>query len=97
MPGALWPWMNSRSPGCWSLGARQKWLKPTSYSVALEANEAMWPPRSPGLRLARTTVAMAFQRMIERIFHSSAESPGCLASLAGAMVLTYSVVGEKGR
>jgi len=72
-------------------------LKPTSYRVAAEAKEAMWPPRSPGLRLARTTVAMAFQRMIERIFHSMAASPGLLASLAGAMVLTYSVVGENGR
>ncbi len=57
----------------------------------------MWPPRSPSLRLARTTVAMAFQRMIERIRHSSAASPGLLASFCGAMVLTYSVVGENGR
>ncbi len=97
MPGALWPWMKSRSPGWSSLGARQKWLKPTSYSVAPEAKEAMWPPRSPGLRLARTTVAIAFQRMMERMRHSSSALPGLLASRVGAMVFTYSVVGENGR
>ncbi|MOA59694.1 hypothetical protein D3C78_1843760 [compost metagenome] len=57
----------------------------------------MWPPRSPGLRLARTTVAIAFQRMIERMRHSSSALPGLLASSCGSMVLTYSVVGENGR
>ena len=66
-------------------------MKPTSYRVALEAKLAMWPPRSPGLRLARTTVAVEFRRMIERIFHSMAESPGSLASFCGLMVLTYVV------
>src|SRR5690606_6074911 len=40
---------------------------------------------------------MAFQRMIERIRHSSAWSPGLLASMCGGMVLMYSVVGENGR
>ena len=43
----------------------------------------MWPPRSPGLRLARTTIAIAFQRMIERMRHSIAASPGDLRFLAG--------------
>ena len=42
MPGLEWPWIYSRSPGCASCGARQKWLKPTSYSVAAEAKEAMF-------------------------------------------------------
>jgi hypothetical protein len=47
--------------------------------------------------LARTTIAIAFQRMIERMRHSIAASPGIFASFAGEMVLTYSVVGENGR
>src|SRR5688572_7460414 len=97
MPGEECPCTNSRSPGWVSDGARQKWLKPTSYRVAALAKLAMWPPRSPGLRLARTTVAIAFQRMIERSRDSMAASPGDLASSAGAMVLTYSVVGENRR
>ena len=88
MPGLEWPWWNTRSPGWSALGARQKWLKPTSYSVADEAKLAMWPPSSPGLRFARTTIAIAFQRTSERMRHSIAASPGILASLAGAMVLT---------
>jgi hypothetical protein len=41
---------------------------------AADAKLAMWPPSSPGLRLARTTIAIAFQRMIERMRHSSALS-----------------------
>jgi hypothetical protein len=57
----------------------------------------MWPPRSPGLRLARTTIAIAFQRMIERMRHSIAASPGDFASWPAGMVLTYSVVGANGR
>ena len=60
------------------VGARQKWLKPTSYRVADEAKLAMWPPSSPGLRLARTTIAIAFQRMIERMRHSMAGVAGHL-------------------
>src|SRR5438094_814901 len=36
MPGELWPWMNSRSPPCVSVGACQKWPKPMSYSVAAD-------------------------------------------------------------
>src|SRR3546814_1701900 len=89
--------MEGRSPGWSSLGARQKWLKPTSYKVADEPNVAMWPPRSPGLRLAATTIAIAFQRISERIRHSIAESPGLFASWPGGMVLMYSVVVENGR
>src|SRR5690606_20644449 len=57
----------------------------------------MWPPRSPGLRLARTTIAIAFQRISERMRHSICASPGDLASWPGGMVLMYSVVGANGR
>ena len=42
--------------------ACKKWLKPTSYSVAAEAKLAMWPPSSDDFLLARTTIAIAFQR-----------------------------------
>jgi len=87
MPGELWPWMYSKSPGWSALGARQKWLKPTSYSVADDAKLAMWPPSSPGLRLARTTIAIAFQRIIERIRHSMVASPGIAGSMWVGMVL----------
>ena len=43
----------------------------------------MWPPRSPGLRLARTTIAIAFQRISERMRHSIVGSPGIFGFLAG--------------
>ncbi len=57
----------------------------------------MWPPRSPGLRFARTTIAIAFQRISERMRHSIVGSPGVRASRCGGIVLTYSVVGSNGR
>ena len=41
---------------------------------------------------ARTTIAIAFQRMIERRRRSSAGSPGSLASRSGGIVFTYGVV-----
>src|SRR5690554_5948395 len=85
------------SPGWSPSGPRQKWLKPTSYRVAALAKLAMCPPRSPGLRLARTTMAIAFQRISEQICHSIAESPGIFGSRCGGMVLMYSVVGANGR
>ena len=50
------------SPSCCSEGACQKCEKPTSYRAAAEANEAMWPPTLVFL-FARTTIAIAFQRM----------------------------------
>ena len=50
-----------RSPPCASDAACQKWLKPTSYSVAAEAKLAMWPPTFVSL-FARSTIAIAFQR-----------------------------------
>ena len=51
MPGAAWPWkkITSASPESWP---RKKWLKPTSYSVAADANVEMWPPM-PFRRLVR--------------------------------------------
>ena len=70
MPGSNGPGWKAGRPDGSALGARQKWLKPTSYSVADEAKLAMWPPRSPGLRFARTTIAIAFQRISERMRHS---------------------------
>ena len=57
----------------------------------------MWPPSEPGRRLARTTIAIAFQRIRQRMRHSIAASPGLLASIPGGIVLTYSVVGLNGR
>src|SRR3546814_18051202 len=65
--------------------------------MADEPKVAMWPPRSPGLRLARPTMAIAFQRIIERMRHSICASPGDLASWPGGMVLMYAVVGAKRR
>ena len=73
-------------------GACQKWLKPTSYSVASDWKLAMWPPSSDDSLLARTTIAIAFQRMIERSRRSIAGSPGSLASRSGGIVFTYGVV-----
>ena len=77
-------------------GARKKWLKPTSYSVAdgrvardvaAELAEACW--------LARTTIASAFQRMIELMRRSIARSPGYCGLAIGGIVLTYAVVGAE--
>ena len=76
MPGDECPWMNTMSPGCAALGARQKWLKPTSYKVAADAYDAMCPPYSELWRLACTTIAIAFQRMYALMRRSSARSPG---------------------
>ena len=67
-----------------------------SYSVPTEAKLAMWPPSSSSLLLARTTIAIAFQRQIERMRSSSAASPGERSSMCGGMVLMYAVFGENG-
>ncbi|MCY1378840.1 hypothetical protein D9M69_665060 [compost metagenome] len=83
-----------------SSSACQKWFWPQPIMVASEANDAMWPPRSPpsaGLcLLALTTMAMAFQRTYERMRASSSRLPGCAGSRPGGMVLTYAVFGENG-
>ena len=65
---------------------------PAPIMVASEANEAMWPPRLPpsgvSCLLARTTMAMAFQRMKLRMRSSYSWLPGERASSAGGMVFT---------
>jgi hypothetical protein len=48
----------------------------------------MWPPSSLLKLLARTTVASAFQRLIERIRCSSPGSPGIRSSSLLRIVLT---------
>jgi hypothetical protein len=63
-------------------------LKPTSYSVASDWNEAMWPPSSEEYLLALATIAMAFQRMIERRRRSTALSPGISSSSDAGIVFT---------
>ena len=88
MPGATWPWTNSRSPPWPSCGACQKWLKPVSYSVADDWNDAMCPPSSELSLFARSTVATAFHRFNERMACSSSKSPGCGGCLSTGMVLT---------
>src|SRR5258706_600703 len=67
--------MKTRSPPCVSDVAFQKWLKPTSYSVAAEAKLAIWPPTFVCL-FARSTIAIAFQRTYDRMRCSISWSPG---------------------
>ena len=52
----------------------------------------MCPPSSEDSLFARTTIAIAFQRTIDRNRRSSSGSPGSLASRAGGIVFTYGVV-----
>src|SRR3954447_4353418 len=52
----------------------------------------MWPPSSEDSLLACSTVAIAFQRMSERMRCSSSRSPGNGASSSGGIVLTYGVL-----
>jgi hypothetical protein len=54
--------------------------------VADEAKLEMCPPRSPGRRFARTTMARAFQRISERMRRSMKRSPGITASRLEGMV-----------
>jgi hypothetical protein len=65
----------------------KKWLKPTSNSSAAEANEAMCPPTPSSGRLARDTIAAAFQRTIASSRRSSSSSPGYSGSAEAGMVL----------
>jgi hypothetical protein len=62
-------------------------LKPTSKRSAAEAKLAMWPPSSACARLARTTMASAFQRMIEARRCSMVKSPGNGGCSCGQIVL----------
>src|SRR5688572_23871548 len=50
------------SPSLRSPLPRKKWLNPTSYNVAAEANVEMWPPMPSSSLFALTTIASAFQR-----------------------------------
>src|SRR3954468_16497879 len=52
----------------------------------------MWPPSSDDSLFARSTIAIAFQRRIERSRRSTSGSPGSLSSRSGGIVLTYGVV-----
>ncbi|CFN74731.1 Uncharacterised protein [Bordetella pertussis] len=47
----------------------------------------MWPPSSPWAWLARTTMASAFQRLMEAMRSSSDRLPGKGGSWSAAMVL----------
>src|SRR5690625_6944444 len=76
IPGELWPWKYTRSPGLSPSLTRKKWLKPTSYSVAAEEKEARCAHMSSSLWLALTTLALAFQRIKERMLRSIYASPG---------------------
>src|SRR3954469_15752085 len=52
----------------------------------------MWPPSSDDVLLAFRTVAIAFQRTIDRTRRSSASSTGCGGSACGGIVFRYGVV-----
>src|ERR1700730_3470665 len=97
MPGEEWPCMKTMSPGCFSDGARQKWLNPTSYKVADEAYLDKCPPYSDDTRLACTTIAIAFQRKYASMRRSSARLPGYSGSRPVGILLTYAVFGLNGR
>ena len=56
-------------------------------TLAALAKLAMWPPSSDDSRFACTTIAIAFQRMIERMRCSSAWSPGLFCSRFSGIVL----------
>ena len=86
MPGETCPCTKTRSPPWFSDGACQKWLKPVSYKVAADWKLAMCPPSSEDSLLARSTVATAFHRMIDRIVCSTAPSPGCGGCWPGGIV-----------
>ncbi|MNN19557.1 hypothetical protein D3C81_1328020 [compost metagenome] len=58
--------------------------------MAAEANEEIWPPTLVCL-LARSTIAMAFQRVYERMRCSMSWSPGMRACCSTGMVLMYCV------
>ncbi len=76
--------------------AFQKWLKPTSYSVAAEAKLAIWPPTFVCL-FARSTIAIAFQRTYDRMRCSISWSPGMRTCWSVGIVLMYAVFAENGR
>ena len=54
---------------------------------AADAKVDRWPPRPSKRRLARSTIAIAFQRITARMRFSSPSSPGNQGSCSGGMVL----------
>src|SRR3954471_6926411 len=52
----------------------------------------MWPPSSDDSLFARSTIAIAFQRRIDRSRRSTSGSPGSCSSRSGGIVFTYGVV-----
>ena len=67
-------------------------MKATSSSVAADANVEICPP-IPALRwFARTTIAIAFQRMTLLIRRSISRSPGYSGCCWTGIVFTYGVV-----
>ena len=70
---------------------------PTSYKVALEEKLEMCPPSPSSLSFARITIAIAFQRINERIRRSINRSPGITRSSSGSMVFLKGVVIDVGR
>jgi hypothetical protein len=74
----------------------KKWLKPTSYKVAADANVEMWPPMPSLSLLARTTIDSAFQRTRLLMRRSSTWLPGNAGCCDGGMLLTYGVFAVKG-
>ncbi len=59
---------------------------PTSYSVAADWKLAMCPPSSEDSLLARSTMATAFHRIIDRMACSITWSPGLGGSRCGGIV-----------
>ena len=85
--------MNSRSPPRESEAPRKKCWKPTSYRVAADWKLAMCPPSSEDSALARSTMASAFHRIIDRMRWSMASSRGLSrSSRPGGIVFRYGVV-----
>src|SRR6266704_3055441 len=85
--------MNSRSPPWDSEAPRKKCMKPTSYRVAADWQLAMCPPSSEDSALARSTMASAFHRIIDRMRWSMASSRGLSrSSWPGGIVFRYGVV-----
>src|SRR5690349_16509144 len=96
MPGATCPCTKIRSAPCSASGPCHKWLKPTSYRVAEDWNDAMWPPSSELSLLALSTVATAFHRVSERMVCSTSRSPGYSGCSSTGIVLMYGVLAENG-
>jgi hypothetical protein len=71
-------------------------LKPTSNRSAAEAKLEMYPPSPVLARLARTTLASAFQRTMAMRRCSTSRLPGNCGCPASGMVLQYGVLNTGG-